>query len=187
MLQCKGQRCQTESFFYLYYTSCVNLKSIRAKVVKMKVPNKLITLTHSSLYKFPPKNKIKFIIIPFSIPLQILRFAQTDTRFHYNHLIMTSSSRNRKGRRTSDMMEICENKKDAYMFLNRQVLPVKKPFAVCAGTARIEEDLFEIRKKKRDEILHRKRQLRHPSTIVLENKVTVLNFTRIIFFVKMLN
>nr|GEW86423.1 hypothetical protein [Tanacetum cinerariifolium] len=62
-------------------------------------------------------------------------------------------------------MEICENKEDAYMFLNRQVLPLKKAFSVCAGTARIEDDLFEIRKKKRDEILHRKRQLRHPSTI----------------------
>ncbi|GJY66104.1 importin subunit alpha-2-like protein [Tanacetum coccineum] len=82
---------------------------------------------------------------------------------------MTSSSRNRKGK-CSDTMEICENKEDAYMFLNRQVLPLKKAFSVCAGTARIEDDLFEIRKKKRDEILHRKRQLRHPSTIVLEEK-----------------
>ncbi|GKD11265.1 hypothetical protein Tco_1190950, partial [Tanacetum coccineum] len=82
---------------------------------------------------------------------------------------MTSSSRNRKGK-CSDTMEICENKEDAYMFLNRQVLPLKKAFSVCAGTAGIEDDLFEIRKKKRDEILHRKRQLRHPSTIVLEEK-----------------
>ncbi|GJR36948.1 retrotransposon protein, putative, ty1-copia subclass [Tanacetum coccineum] len=46
----------------------------------------------------------------------------------------------------------------------------EKAFAVCAGTAQIEDDLLEIRKKKRDEILHSKRQLRHPSTILLEKK-----------------
>ncbi|GKC53975.1 importin subunit alpha-2-like protein [Tanacetum coccineum] len=63
-----------------------------------------------------------------------------------------------------------KNKEDAYMSLNRQVLPVKKAFDVCAGTAQIEDDLLEIRKKKRDEILHSKRQLRHPSTILLEKK-----------------
>ncbi|PWA78266.1 importin alpha isoform 2 [Artemisia annua] len=67
-------------------------------------------------------------------------------------------------------MEIYENKEDTCMFLNRQVLPAKKAFTACAGTACIEDDLFKIRKKKRDEILHSKRQLQHPSTIVLGKK-----------------